>query len=82
MEIPELPVVEGHIYRCPVEGCHCEISIELPPQNLPPTQPFIDCRGHQMVKVSVDETYGWGQGEKGSRCCALLLSVRPEERWF
>ena len=34
MEKPELPVAEGHIYRCPVEGCHCEISIERPPQNI------------------------------------------------
>ncbi len=65
VEKPELPVVEGQIYRCPVEGCHCEISIVVPPQNAAPTQPFIDCRGHEMVKVSVDETYGWGaRGER------------------
>ena len=64
-EIPELPVVEGHIYRCPVEGCHCEISIELPPQSLSPTQAFVDCCGHEMVKVSVDESYGAGaRGER------------------
>jgi hypothetical protein len=34
---------------------------ERPPQNVPPTQPFVDCCGHQMVNVSVDESYGWGQ---------------------
>ena len=65
MEKLQLPVEEGHIYRCPVEGCHCEISIELPPQSVPPTQPFVDCCGHQMVKVSVSESYGWGaRGER------------------
>ena len=65
MEKPELPVVEGNIYRCPVEGCHSEISIERPPQNIAPTQSFIDCCGHEMAKVSVDESYGWGaRGER------------------
>ena len=65
-ELPvQLPVLEGHIYRCPVEGCHCEISIERPPQNMSPNQPFVDCCGHQMEHVSVDESYGWGaRGER------------------
>jgi hypothetical protein len=66
MEKLQLPVEEGHIYRCPVEGCHCEISIERPPQSVPPTQPFVDRRGHEMVKVSVDEAYGWGAGGERS----------------
>jgi hypothetical protein len=64
-EMPKLPVVVGHCYRRPVEGRRCEISIILPPQNIPPTRPFIDCCGHEMVKVSVDESYGWGaRGER------------------
>jgi len=45
MEKPELPIVEGHIYRCPVEGCHCEISIELPPRNIPPPNPSSTAAG-------------------------------------
>jgi hypothetical protein len=50
----------GTVYRCPVEGCHCEISIVLPPKSVPATQPFVDCRGHEMVKVSAEEEYGRG----------------------
>jgi hypothetical protein len=49
------PLEEGTVYRCSVEGCHAEIELRRPPQDMEPTQLFVDCCGHQMEKVSTDE---------------------------
>ena len=44
-------VQEGDRYRCPVEGCGCEIRVTSAPQ-MEATQSFVDCCGHQMERVS------------------------------
>lgn len=44
-------VEQGARYRCPVEGCGCEISVTSAPE-MAPTQSFVDCCGHEMRKVS------------------------------
>lgn len=49
------PVLEGTVYRCPVEGCHTEIEVRRPPQEMQPIRMFVDCCGHEMEKVSTDE---------------------------
>ena len=58
MERMEHPLEEGIVYRCPVEGCHCEIEVRQPPQEMEPTQMFVDVCGHEMEKVSTDEPIG------------------------
>lgn len=44
-------VQEGDRYRCPVEGCGCEIQVSSTPQ-MAANQIFVDCCGHEMEKVS------------------------------
>ena len=58
MERMDHSLVEGTVYRCPVEGCHCEIEVRRPPQDMEPTQTFVDCLGHAMEKISTDEPIG------------------------
>lgn len=43
-------VRQGDRYRCPVEGCGCEIQVTNAPQMVA-TQGFVDCCGHELEKV-------------------------------
>jgi hypothetical protein len=43
-------VNQGDRYRCPVEGCGCEITVTSAPE-MEPTQGFVDCCGHEMEKA-------------------------------
>lgn len=43
-------VDEGDRYRCPIEGCGCEITVSSAP-DMEPTQSFIDCCGHEMERA-------------------------------
>jgi hypothetical protein len=44
-------VDEGDRYRCPVEGCGCEMTVARAP-DMEPTQGFVDCCGHRMEKAA------------------------------
>lgn len=44
-------VQQGDRFRCPVEGCGCEITVTSAPE-MTPDQAFVDCCGHDMEKVS------------------------------
>ncbi|MGD9893165.1 MAG: hypothetical protein AB7R89_01545 [Dehalococcoidia bacterium] len=43
-------VQQGTVYRCPVQGCGCEITVTNAP-NMEATQEFTDCCGHKMEKI-------------------------------
>jgi hypothetical protein len=45
-----MQVRQGDPYRCPVEGCSCEITMSSVPE-MEATQNFIDCCGHEMERV-------------------------------
>jgi hypothetical protein len=40
-------VREGDRYRCPVEGCDCEITVKRAP-DMDGTRDFVDCCGRRM----------------------------------
>jgi len=40
----------GDVFRCPIEGCGCEIRVTGTP-TMEATQSFVDCCGHEMEKV-------------------------------
>lgn len=44
-------VREGDRYRCPGEGCGCEITVARGP-DMEPAQEFVDCCGHRLEKVT------------------------------
>lgn len=44
-------VQQGTVYRCPVAGCGCEITVSHAP-DMQPTQDFVDCCGHRMEPAS------------------------------
>ena len=46
-----MEVREGDIFRCPIEGCGCEIRVTSTPK-MDAAQSFVDCCGHEMEKVS------------------------------
>lgn len=37
-------------YRCPVQGCGCEITVSTTPE-MEATQNFMDCCGHEIKRV-------------------------------
>jgi|GEM_PF-3423192 len=41
----------GDVFRCPIEGCGCEIRVISTPTK-EATRSFVDCCGHEMEKVS------------------------------
>jgi hypothetical protein len=47
---PKMDVREGDIFRCPVDGCGCEIRVTSTPA-MEATQSFVDCCGHEMENV-------------------------------
>ena len=44
-------VREGGWYRCPVEGCGCESTVDRAP-DMEPTQDFVDCGGRRMERAA------------------------------
>lgn len=45
-----MEVREGDVFRCPIEGCGCEIRVTSTP-TMEATRSFVDCCGHEMEKV-------------------------------
>lgn len=46
-----MEIKQGDRFRCPVEGCGCEITGGSAPE-MEATQAFVDCCGHEMEKVN------------------------------